>query len=136
MQTVGEETALTGAVPRKAVRQKAMPRKALRQKAMRQKAVLGVAVAALALLVSGCSKEVSADDLEATITEEAEGHGLTVSSVDCPEGLPAEVGATLTCDVQMSGPEGQFDRYELTVTEVDGDNVQYTLMPLLAEDTQ
>lgn len=99
------------------------------------RAVLGVGVAVVALLLGGCSKEVSAEDLEATITKEAEGHGLTVTSVDCPEGLAAEVGATLTCEVQMSGPDGLYDRYELEVTEVDGNEVQYSLMPLLEGDT-
>lgn len=97
----------------------------------RGRAVLGAGAAVLALLVGGCSKEVAADDLEATITEEAEAMGLTVSSVDCPQGLPAEVGATLTCEVQMTGPGGTYDRYELEVTGVEGNEVQYTLMPLL-----
>lgn len=100
---------------------------------MRRGAVLVAGVAALAGVVSGCSKEVSADDLEATITEEAEAQGLSVTSVDCPEGLAAEVGATLTCDVEMTGPQGIYDRYELEVTEVDGNNVEYRLRPLLAE---
>lgn len=95
--------------------------------------LLVVGLAAVAGLLGGCSQEVSVEDLEATITEEAEAHGLSVTSVDCPEGLAAEVGATLTCAVQMSGPQGSYDRYELEVTEVDGNNVQYNLQPLLAE---
>ncbi|WP_162802001.1 DUF4333 domain-containing protein [Ornithinimicrobium murale] len=99
---------------------------------VRRGAVLGAGVA-LALLLGGCSKEISTEDLEATITEEAEAHGLSVTSVDCPEGLAAEVGASLTCEVQMSGPQGDYDRYELEVTEVDGNNVEYTLLPLLAQ---
>lgn len=100
---------------------------------MRRSVLLVAGVAASAGLLSGCSKEVSADDLEATITEEAEAQGLSVTSVDCPEGLAAEVGATLTCDVEMSGPQGLYDRYELEVTGVDGNNVEYSLRPLVAE---
>lgn len=101
---------------------------------MVRRGVLLGGLAVVALLMSGCSKEVSAEDLEARITDEAEGLGLTVASVDCPGGLSAEVGATLTCEVEMTGPAGTYDRYQLEVTEVDGDTVTYVLAPLQPEE--
>jgi hypothetical protein len=97
-----------------------------------------VSLVALAVLLGGCSREVAADDIEASITEQVEQQGLVVQSVDCPAGLPPEVGATVVCDVELTGVDetgAEVDRFRVEVVEVEGDEVRYTLEPLAVGDT-
>jgi len=83
------------------------------------------------LLTTGCSREVSAGDLEGSIAEQAELQGFELESVDCPGGLPPEVGATVVCEVVITGAAQSIDRFKIEATEVDGDQVRYSLTPLV-----
>jgi Domain of unknown function (DUF4333) len=82
-----------------------------------------VAVSALALV--GCSK----DALEADQIEEKIGEGLVTQgvdkpqSIDCPDDLPAEEGATVECTMLMVG--GTKHAITVVTTEVDGDEVRF-----------
>lgn len=79
---------------------------------------------AFAALVA-CSKSVSTDELETQVTEAFSQTGTTVDSVDCPEPLDAEVGATAECDIS-SGDESV--PITIQVTEVDGNNVKFQVV--------
>ena len=57
-----------------------------------------VAVLAATLVLSGCSRVVDTDELEAQISSELQRQaGVTPTSVDCPDDVPAEAGGTFTC---------------------------------------
>ena len=92
---------------------------------------LPVVVAALVLALSGCSfsasvgtKKVSSADLERQVASKSAENDLVTSSVDCPAGLEATVGAVAQCDVLANGL-----KYTATVktTEVNGDSVLFDL---------
>lgn len=98
-------------------------------------AVAGFALAVLGL--AGCSREVSAGDLEDSIREQAQDQGLQLESVDCRDGLPPEVGATVICDVEIVGVDeagGQVDRIRVEAVEVVDNEVRYDLEPLAEGD--
>jgi outer membrane lipoprotein SlyB len=58
--------------------------------------MLAAAVAALAL--AGCSATVDTDGLEGQIAQELEAQaGVRPTSVQCPDDVPAEAGATFEC---------------------------------------
>jgi hypothetical protein len=79
---------------------------------------------ALALALAGCGDlTVSAADVE-TQAQEQFSQQFPVDSVDCPEGLSAEVGETTRC-VLVS--EGQAFEMTATVTSVEGSDVQFDL---------
>jgi hypothetical protein len=93
-------------------------------------AVTGMTLAALSLLLStGCSggdpvverEEVEQQSL--TTLEEQYGQDAP-KDVTCHEDLPAEVGATIRCEVTGEGPT-----YGATVTvdSVDGDDVHWDI---------
>ncbi|GAA1158025.1 DUF4333 domain-containing protein [Ornithinicoccus hortensis] len=95
------------------------------------------ALALAALGLAGCSQEVSAGDLEDSIREQADAQGLQLESVDCREGLPPEVGATVICDVEIVGVDeagGQVDRIRVEAVEVNDDEVRFSLEPLAVGD--
>jgi hypothetical protein len=83
--------------------------------------LLMVVVTALA----ACAGEpvVSADDVESQATDQFS-QQFPVDSVDCPEDLPAEVGASIQC-VLVS--EGSSFEMTATTTRVEGDNVDFDL---------
>ncbi|MCK0111181.1 DUF4333 domain-containing protein [Ornithinimicrobium sp. F0845] len=97
-----------------------------------RKGMVLASLGAVVLLASGCSREVSAGDIEDSIAEQAEIQGFELESVDCPGGLPPEVGAILICEVVITGEAEAIDRFRIEATEVDGDQVSYTLTPLTA----
>jgi hypothetical protein len=79
---------------------------------------------ALALMLAGCGDPaVSSADVEAQ-AEEQFSQQFPVDSVDCPEDLPAEVGATIQC-VLVS--EGQSFEMTATTTSVEGSDVEFDL---------
>ncbi|MGP3966549.1 DUF4333 domain-containing protein [Streptomyces sp. 6N223] len=96
----------------------------------RNLAVSGMTLAALSLLLStGCSgsdpvverEEVEQQSL-ATL-EEQYGQGAP-KDVTCHEDLPAEVGATIRCEVTGEGPTYGAT---VTTTSVDGDDTQFEI---------
>jgi hypothetical protein len=83
--------------------------------------VIGVLVLALA----GCGEDaIAADDVESTAVDQFS-QQFEVQSVDCPDDLPAEVGAETTC-VLVDGAGGEFEM-TATVTSVDGDQADFDL---------
>ncbi len=46
--------------------------------------------------------------------------------ISCPEDLPAEEGATMTCTLTADGLEGEYD-VEITVTGVDGSDTLFDI---------
>lgn len=83
-----------------------------------------LAVSALAL--AGCSSEkaVEADDVEEQVSSQLAGQtGQTPKSVDCPDDLPAEEGATIECTLVT--PEDTEFGVTVEATAVDGDNVEF-----------
>lgn len=100
------------------------------------RATLGLA--AVVLLITGCGGPVAAEDLEASIVQQAEGRGWTLESVDCPEDLPADVGATVVCAVQIPvevearpGEVGVVDRFRVVVRGIDRGTPRFSMFPLL-----
>lgn len=90
----------------------------------------GVGLATVTAL-SGCASDVSADELEDTIIAQYAEINTPVDSVDCPEDLPAEVGATLICQISFVGPTPggyDYDRIRVEVDETDSNSVYYSLV--------
>jgi Domain of unknown function (DUF4333) len=84
--------------------------------------VLAVSVLAFA----GCSSEkaVDGDELEEQMTSQlADQVGQTPKSVDCPDDLPAEEGATVECT--LITPDDVEFGVTVEATSVDGDNVEF-----------
>lgn len=96
-------------------------------------AARATAVASAAILLTGCGGELSLADVEESIRDGLADEGVELDSVDCPEGLAAEVGAAVVCDVELSDEDAlgeQVDRVRVVVTSVDGNDVRYRLEPL------
>ena len=92
---------------------------------------LAATIAVAAVLATGaCSasvsvgtKQVAADKVAAQMSSQlAATVGKAPDDVTCPEGLDAEVDATVTCTLTDQGT-----KYDVTgtVTSVDGDNVKF-----------
>ncbi|MGY1605065.1 DUF4333 domain-containing protein [Geodermatophilus sp. SYSU D00815] len=78
-----------------------------------------IAVLLLGLgLLTGCADSVAAADVAAAVAEDLEARTGARPAVDCPEDLPAEVGATARCTVTLEGVEGEYG-VTATVTEVE-----------------
>ena len=80
-------------------------------------------VAALALL-TGCSEAAvtAADVEEQARTQFAE--QFPVEGVECPDDLPAEEGATITCVLESEGTSFEMTA---TVTGIEGDEASFDL---------
>lgn len=93
-----------------------------------------VAVAAVVVLLSGCAQQdVPQGEVERTIREGMTERGVQVLELECPGGVPMEVKASVTCDVQLGGidPLGApVDRIRVVVTSVDGEQVGFRLEPI------
>lgn len=88
--------------------------------------VLAVAVAMLTACTADVSlggAAVSAEEVEEQAQEQFS-QQFPVDSVDCPEGLPAEVGESVTC-VLVS--EGKSFEMTATATSVEGTEVDFDL---------
>ncbi len=84
-------------------------------------------------LLAGCSGSVSvgdettvdADQVAGRVSDQLEQRvGRAPDSVDCPDDLDAEVGATVRCT--LTDGETQLG-VDVTVTEVDGDTVRFSV---------
>jgi hypothetical protein len=99
----------------------------MRQVVRRNRAVAGIALGALSLLLStGCSSEdpvIDRDDVaeqaSAVLEEQV---GQAPDEFTCPEDLPAEVGASIRCELTEAG---QTYGVTVTTTSVDGDDAQF-----------
>jgi hypothetical protein len=80
----------------------------------------------LPLLLAACGGEpaVAATSVQTSAVEQFS-QQFQVESVDCPDDLPAEVGAQITC-VLVDGAGDPFEM-TVTVTTVDGADVDYDL---------
>lgn len=82
--------------------------------------------AAFAVVVglAGCSSTVAQADVEASIKTKVDEVISGAGPVMCPEGLAAEVGATLRCEFAV---EGQPVDAIATVTSIEGDTANYDI---------
>ncbi|HEV7468900.1 MAG TPA: DUF4333 domain-containing protein [Pseudonocardia sp.] len=79
----------------------------------------------LLLGLSACSSVVTGDDVKAQITSTVQEQlGTSANSVDCPDDLEAEVGASVQRNVVM--PDRTFD-VVAEVTSVEGRNVKFDI---------
>ena len=59
---------------------------------------LAFAALAVTLALGGCSRVVDTDELESQISSELQRQaGVTPTSVECPDDVPAEAGGTFNC---------------------------------------
>lgn len=80
---------------------------------------------ALLLLLTACSGGVPEEDVEQQVSDAlAESVGQTPDDVDCPDDLPAEVGAEMRCTLTA---DGESIGLTVTVTEVEGTNVNFDI---------
>lgn len=84
-------------------------------------------IPAAALAITACSKSVDTDELEKQVAAQFEAQGIKTDEVNCEDDLEAEVDATTECEVTGGG---ETVTVELTVTEVDGNNVKFDILPV------
>ena len=87
--------------------------------------LVGPALAALALLLTGCSQGVTVqeDELEKELTSQLEATvGKAPDDVDCPGDLEGKEGTEMRCTLTAGGDELGMT---VTVTGVDGKNVDF-----------
>ena len=85
----------------------------------------GPALAALALLLSGCSQSTTVDEksVEEELSRQLEASaGQAPDDVDCPSDLDGEEGAEMRCT--LTAGEDQLG-VTVTVTAVDGEDVDF-----------
>ena len=85
-------------------------------------------------MVSGCAeRQVSALAVEQSVRDGMASKGVELRSVSCPEGLEAQVDATVICEVDFwdENALGQpVDRMRVVVIASSGEEVRYRLEPL------
>jgi hypothetical protein len=92
--------------------------------------------ALLGLGLAGCSASspapLAAADLQAGIAADLTEKGVRSKTVSCPKDLPAEVGASVRCEVEFA----PADRVEavVTVTSVAGAELDYEVTPRLTRE--
>lgn len=80
----------------------------------------------LVVLVAGCGgeKTVAQAEVEAQVRSSLTAKvGQAPKSIDCPDDLPAEVDAKMTC-VLVAPDDSEVD-VAVTVTSIDGDNAKF-----------
>lgn len=85
----------------------------------------GTALAALALLLTGCSQTVSVqqDDLEKELSQQLEATvGQAPDKVECPGDLEGKEGTEMRCTLTAGSDELGMT---VTVTSVDGKDVKF-----------
>jgi hypothetical protein len=91
------------------------------------------AAAGLVATAAGCSCSVSSgphavkkSDVASQITSKlTDAAGNKPDTVNCPNDLPAKVGAQLNCEMKV---KNQTFNVNVTVTSVDGDNVKFDMV--------
>lgn len=106
---------------------------------MRKVAAQLAVLAAMTASATGCGPTGSAGipavataDLQSDIAARFAEAGNDPQSVSCRDPLVGEVGQTARCDVVMS-PTNSFEPI-VTVTSVNGDSIDYELVPALSEE--
>jgi predicted thioesterase len=89
------------------------------------------AVSVLLLMATAACGGISQDDLEEQVANALEGQGERPDSVTCEDGLEGEEGETQSCEVTHGG---QTHEVTVTVTEVDGNEVQFQVEGAGADD--
>lgn len=89
-----------------------------------RKLVAPAAAILLALGLAGCQASVSADDVEEQIERQLSIAGMTPEEVECPDSLPAEVGAEMVCTATIDGEATDF---KVTVTSVEDNTVHFDI---------
>lgn len=86
-----------------------------------------IVAAAPALALTGCTTEVSvpADKVASQISGALAPQLGFTPEASCPENLPAEVGATITCTLVFE--DGSEHDAKVTVTGVDGLDVDFDI---------
>jgi len=83
-------------------------------------------VAATVPLLAGCGTDSVPESEVEEITKDRLvsdfGDGVAVEKVDCPEGLEAEKGATMSCTGTVNGEDIEI---KLTVTKVDDETAEF-----------
>jgi hypothetical protein len=88
-------------------------------------AAAAVATAAACSFSAGTSVSVDKDDLAKEISAQLKNEvGRAPESVECPDNLKGEVGATTRCTLNDSGETYGVD---VNVTKVDGSDVKFDL---------
>ena len=78
------------------------------------------------------SHAVSKSDVASQITSKmTDAAGNKPDTVSCPTDLPAKVGAQLNCEMKV---KDQTFNVNVTVTSVDGDNVNYDMVETVDKD--
>ncbi|MGJ3508110.1 DUF4333 domain-containing protein [Enemella sp. A6] len=81
----------------------------------------------VALGLAGCQASVSASDVEEQIKQQLASYPeLAPDEVSCPDSLPAEVGAEMTCTATKDGEE---TKYKVVVTSVENNTVNFNIEP-------
>jgi hypothetical protein len=88
-----------------------------------RKTLGAVAVLATCILLTGCSRSLPSDDIERELVRRLSTSDF-VPEVSCPEDLPGEEGATITCTSTL-GDKVPID-IRVTTTDVSGDQVRWT----------
>lgn len=94
---------------------------------MTARPVAATALAALALLLAGCSQSVTVGqaELEKEVSAQLEQTvGQAPDAVDCPGDLDGEVGAEMRCTLTAGEDELGLT---VTVTSVEGKDVQFDI---------
>ncbi len=82
-------------------------------------------IGAALLGLSGCSKTISADGAQKSVTDfVAQNTEATASNVKCPDSTDAKVGVEFDCT--FTAPDGDYVAH-LKITKVDGTNVEYDI---------
>ncbi len=94
---------------------------------MRSRRSTIIAATTLVLGLAACgSNSVPSSDLETVVADQLEAEvGQAPDSVDCPDELPAEVGAEVRCS--LTAEETTFG-LTVTVTSIDGDDVLFDIV--------
>lgn len=95
-------------------------------------AAVTASTAGCGLTVSDGIPAVATADLQSDITARFAEAGNDPQSVSCKDPLVGEVGQMARCDVVMS-PTNSFEPI-VTVTSVDGDTIDYELLPALSNE--
>ncbi|WP_105566723.1 DUF4333 domain-containing protein [Microbacterium halophytorum] len=93
-----------------------------------KRATIAAAAALFAApLFAGCAASaVPAADVEAQISQVIEGEtGNAPDGVSCPEDLPGEEGAEMTCEITVDGTTVDAT---ITVTSADGSDVNFDVL--------
>jgi Domain of unknown function (DUF4333) len=93
---------------------------------MRSRSARVVLVAVLAIAVGACSKTLDTEGLEGQLATQIEDEiDTTITSVECPEDVDVESGATFTCTAE----EESGAALEIQVTQSDDQgNVEWELV--------